>query len=164
MLDFGAYVALSPRRSPSPFTGSGFPAAITSPIEVRLVTVSFDLLFLVSDFSAEETLYSQEHVSDKSQAAVPDSCAGDVSQSPKLGGLCDEVLGRHWNVSGGESLVQLCWEGDGTPVTMFLKGPLGEKDLICNGFDKNFSLSPRPLVCQGISAEERPHPHYTPET
>lgn len=95
---------------------------------------------------------------------MPDSCAADISQSPKLGGLCDGVLGRHWNVSGGESLVQLCWEGDGTPVTMFLKGPLGEKGLICNGFDKNFSLSPRPLVCQGISAEERPHPHYTPET
>lgn len=65
----------------------------------------------------------------------------------------------------GESLVQpLYWEGDGTPVTMFLKCPLGEKGLICNGFDKNFSLSPSSLVCQGISAEKRPHPHYTPET
>lgn len=74
------------------------------------------------------------------------------------------MLGRNWNVSEGESLVQpLYWEGDGTPVTVFLKGPLGEKGLICNGFDKNFSLSPSPLVCQGISAEERPHPHYTPE-
>lgn len=37
---------------------------------------------------------------------------------------------------------------------MFLKNPLGEKGLPCDGFDTNFCLSPRPLVCQGISSEE----------
>lgn len=46
---------------------------------------------------------------------------------------------------------------------MFLKRPLGEKRLLCNGFDTSFSLSPCLLVCQGISSEERPCPHDTAE-
>lgn len=48
-------------------------------------SVCSDLVFLVLDSSTEETLYSQEHVSDKSDSSAS-GCAGDVSRSSKPGG------------------------------------------------------------------------------
>ncbi|PNI88788.1 ZNF16 isoform 6, partial [Pan troglodytes] len=110
----------------------------------------------------KEFLHKEDiHEDLESQAEISENYAGDVFQVPKLGDLCDDVSERDWGVPEGRRLPQsLSQEGDFTPAAMgLLRGPLGEKDLDCNGFDSRFSLSPNLMACQEIPTEERPHPY-----